>query len=121
MRDHFTPGEHFEAEEKMRQHEKGRGEANFYRAFLDNFANSVIRELVRKEGVDLDATDLKLKDFEFCSASHIKDYAGDAAKAANTQAETPVTSMNIDYKAIAEMTPSEFVQHIESLKASLIK
>ena len=122
----ITPSERLEAEEKARNYQEGKKEAEFYRLVLDDLASSVASQLNREDfnedlgDINLETTDHKLKDFKYCDANSITEYIKEGA---NNAKET--TGLDINFKFnptdLAEMTPDEFFNYIETTKASLIK
>ena len=127
MPERFTPSEHMEAQDKKEQHDKGREEAKFYRQLLDNFYRKIINQAARTDlnkelgQVDLNTTDLKLKQFKFCDVASMQTYMKEAADSVAQALGMKNFNLSFEVNSLAEMTPSELHQHIENQKSSLIK
>lgn len=125
----FTAGEYVEAQEKKEQRDKGREEAKFYRRLLDVFERDIVFMITRKdfnrklepEGVDLNTSTLKLKELEGLDSFVLNHYMKQAIYAASLEVSNPPQNVSYNVEEFLDMTPSEFVAHIESLKSSLIK
>src|SRR3989338_4422935 len=128
MNEGYTPSEFLEAQEKKEKHDQGREEAAFYRAFLDSLKREVLRQINRKDlnqalgNVDLNTTNLPLRQFEYCDPQFIAKYIQDAgAEAAKITGQGGVRNLSSNPEQLANMTPAQFVRYIEKLKSSLIK
>ncbi|MBI4085915.1 MAG: hypothetical protein HY433_01575 [Candidatus Liptonbacteria bacterium] len=115
----FTAGELVEAEEKKEGHVRARKEAEFYRDFLDTLKNTIKKELLRN-GNDIDTAHRKLKELG-CNAEYLNQLIDEAMLAAKDKAPHLGLTVGVYAKVLEEMTPAEFFQHLEQLKASLAK
>lgn len=122
----YSPGEHVEAEAKLAEHREGLKEADFYRQYLDGVKNEVVRQLLRKDlntnlgEVDLNTTTHQLRDFEFCNPIGLSEITRRKGEEVAKMLQMNL-STRADIEALADMTPAEFVNHIEDAKASLIQ
>jgi len=127
MSEKFTLSEYFEAEDKKEQHAKGREEAKFFRHLLNTFKDKVTKQLLKKGvnenlgEIDINTTALKLRDFEFCGPAFLEGYLREAQEEVNKMVDEPIKGFVVNVEQIADMTPTEFVDYIESQKSSLIR
>jgi hypothetical protein len=132
MKESYTPSEHLEAQDKMERHKERRKEAEFYRQLLDGFYREIIIQASRSgdehinpqfinEAIDLNTTTHKLKEFKFCSARDMQESINKLARSISQGLGISNVNLKFETESLAEMTPAQFHEHIESQKASLIK
>src|SRR3989344_4621341 len=132
MKKGYSPSEHMEAQDKKEHHKEGRKEAEFYRQLLNGLYRDIMSQAKRAgdatinpqfkgETIDLDTTTHKLKEFKFCDQSDMQETINRLSKSISQAVGINNIRVRFETKSLTEMPPSQFRQHIEDQKASLIK
>ena len=124
MQEQFTPSEHAAAQDKLKQREKGREEAAYYRKVVENFGKEVLAEAVRQAGIqqgDNAYTSKKLGDFGRINTESLKIILEDAVDLAGEELHLQDSPVEGDVSIYLEMTPVQFDKHIQKQIDSLIK
>ena len=69
--------------------------------------------------VNLDSTQLKLKDFDSCDAEGLTLYVTESIDLATKRSSIQNPRVTFEVQSLADMTPMQFHQYIEEQKSSL--
>jgi hypothetical protein len=117
----YTPSEVLEAQDKAKQYEKGRKQADFYRTFIDLLEAKATEALDPEHTGEINNTLSLLNNFEALSPDNLRKYIEEAIEIANEKAGTKELMVSVNCEELSKMTVPNFFNYLSSLRSTLIK